>query len=111
MRERERAFSVIEHLARRGPSSLRGIARELDLPVSSVHRLLHSLERERVVERTGGEEWGVGHSGAEVVYVDKVQTAAQVRLYVEFEARRPIHTTAPNLPALATSGRPLHTEP
>jgi len=61
MRERERAFSVIEHLARRGPSSLRDVARELDLPVSSVHRLLHSLERERVVERTGGDELGVGH--------------------------------------------------
>jgi IclR family transcriptional regulator, KDG regulon repressor len=142
----ERAFGVIEYLARRGPSSLRGIARELELPVSSVHRLLHSLEREHAVERTRNDEWSVGRrilelagaqlerlelpaaarpvleqlsggtgqtaflavrSGAEVVYLDKVQTSAQVQLYVERGARRPIHSTALGKAMLAFVAEPV----
>lgn len=145
----ERAFVVIEYLARSGPSSLRGIARELDLPVSSVHRLLHALESERAVERTGGDGWVIGRrvlevagaqlerlglpavarpalellsartgqtaflavrSGAEIVYLDKVQTGVQVQLYVELGARRPIHSTALGKAMLAFSGEEVQGE-
>lgn len=145
----ERTFSVLEHLARTGPSSLRGIARELGLPIGSVHRLLHALERERAVERTESDEWTVGRrvlelagtqleriglpkaarpvleqlsertgqtaflavrSGAEVVYLDKVQTSAHVQLYVELGARRPVHSTALGKAMLAFAAEQVRDE-
>jgi IclR family KDG regulon transcriptional repressor len=127
-----RGFAVIDFLASHGPSSLRGLARQLDLPLGSAHRLVMALAAENVVERTTDDEWDLSYrllniageqlerlglpkvarpalerlaeesgltsflairSGSEVVYLDKVQTSAQVQLYVELGARRPVHST------------------
>lgn len=123
----------MEYLAGHGPSSVRGLARSLDVPLGSAHRLLTALRDEGVVERTRDDEWGLSYrllgiagqqlarlelpaiarpvldalaarsgstaflavrSGTDVVYLDKVQTQAQVQLYVELGARRPMHSTA-----------------
>jgi IclR family transcriptional regulator, acetate operon repressor len=128
-----RAIAVAEYLADHGPTSLRGLARALGLPVGSAHRLVAALADEAVVERTPDDEWELSYrllniagrqlgrlglpavarpalerlatetgrtaflavrSGNQVVYLDKVQTDAQVQLYVELGARRPLHSTA-----------------
>lgn len=128
-----RIIAVAEYLADHGPTSLRGLARALNLPVGSAHRLLTALADEAVVERTAEDEWELSYrllniagrqlgrlrlpvvarpalewlaaetrqtaflavrSADQVVYLDKVQTEAQVQLYVELGTRRPVHSTA-----------------
>lgn len=127
-----RTVAVIEYLAGSGPTSMRALARALDLPVGSAHRLMSALADEGVVERTASDEWRLTYwlvglagrqlgrtelpalarpvlehlagrsgqtaflatrSGRDVVYLDKVQSAAQVQLYVELGTRRPVHCT------------------
>lgn len=129
----QRTFAVIEHLARTGPLALRALARDLDLPVGSTHRLVADLADEGMVERTPHGEWQLTYkivsiagaqlakagltttarpalrrlaelsgqtaflatrSGQDVVYLDKVQSDAQLQLYVEIGAHRPSHSTA-----------------
>jgi IclR family acetate operon transcriptional repressor len=52
-----RIMDVTELLARKGPLGMRAMARDLEIPAASLHRLLHELEREQVVERTDGGDW------------------------------------------------------
>lgn len=128
----QRTFAVIERLAHQGPSTMRALARDLDFPLGSTHRLIAALADEGVVERTPHGEWQLSYklvsiAGAQlarsgltaaarpvlqdlaevsgqtaflatrsdrhVVYLDKVQSDAQVQLYVELGARRPLHCT------------------
>lgn len=129
----QRTFAVIEHLARRGPLALRALARDLELPVGSTHRLVADMAEEGIVERTAHGAWRLTYkivsiagaqlaqsgltttarpalrklaevsgqtaflasrSGSDVVYLDRVQSDAQLQLYVEIGAHRPIHGTA-----------------
>ena len=52
-----RAISVVELLARKGPLGVRSVAKQLDLPLGSVHRLLQDLADEAVVEREPDGDW------------------------------------------------------
>jgi IclR family KDG regulon transcriptional repressor len=55
----ERAFSILEAVAER-PAGVTALSSRLDLPKSTVVRLLGSLERVGAVERVGGRRWQVG---------------------------------------------------
>jgi DNA-binding IclR family transcriptional regulator len=59
----ERAFSVLEAVAER-PSGVTALAARLDLPKSTVARLLGSLERVGAVERVDRTRWRIGESVA-----------------------------------------------
>jgi IclR family transcriptional regulator, acetate operon repressor len=59
----ERAFSVLEAVAER-PSGVTALAARLDLPKSTVARLLGSLERVGAVERMDRTRWQVGDAVA-----------------------------------------------
>jgi DNA-binding IclR family transcriptional regulator len=55
----ERAFSILEAVAER-PAGVTALSSRLDLPKSTVVRLLGSLERVGAVERVDGRIWQVG---------------------------------------------------
>jgi DNA-binding IclR family transcriptional regulator len=55
----ERAFSILEAVAER-PAGVTALADRLELPKSTVVRLLSSLERLGAVERVDGRRWHVG---------------------------------------------------
>ena len=55
----ERAFAILGAVADR-PAGVTTLAERLDLPKSTVARLLASLERLGAVERTDGRRWRVG---------------------------------------------------
>jgi DNA-binding IclR family transcriptional regulator len=59
MQSLERAFSILEAVAER-PAGVTALSSRLDLPKSTVVRLLGALERVRAVERVDGRRWGVG---------------------------------------------------
>lgn len=52
-----RAIAVLDLLAHKGPIGMRAVAQALDLPLGSVHRLLHDLQAEQAVERDGNGDW------------------------------------------------------
>lgn len=55
----QRTFDVLEMLARNGPTGTRRIARLLNLPSGSTHRILHEMERAEAVSRLDNGEWDV----------------------------------------------------
>jgi IclR family pca regulon transcriptional regulator len=55
----ERAFSILRAVAAE-PLALTSIAAQLELPKSTVARLLGSLEELEAVERVDGTRWGIG---------------------------------------------------
>lgn len=55
----ERAFSILEAVAER-PAGVTALASRLDLPKSTVVRLLGSLESLGAVERADGKRWQIG---------------------------------------------------
>lgn len=57
----ERTLRIIELLAQRGPFGVRAIARELELPLGSTHRILNDLAAQAVVERTADGEWELSY--------------------------------------------------
>jgi len=57
----ERAFAILDAVAQR-PAGLTTLANRLDLPKSTVARLLGSLEQVGAVERFDGRRWRVGPS-------------------------------------------------
>ena len=52
-----RILDVLDLLARKAPLGLRAISDALELPATSVHRLLHELAEENVVERDSDGSW------------------------------------------------------
>jgi DNA-binding IclR family transcriptional regulator len=52
-----RIMDVLELLARKGPMGVRAISDALDLPVTSIHRLVHEMAGENVVERDNDGSW------------------------------------------------------
>ena len=61
MSSTQRTFDLLELLATRGPMGTRSIARLLELPSGSMHRLLHELEQASAVSRLDGGEWEISH--------------------------------------------------
>ena len=57
----ERAFAILDAVAKR-PAGVTALADRLDLPKSTVARLLGSLEELGAVERLDGKRWQVGPS-------------------------------------------------
>jgi IclR family acetate operon transcriptional repressor len=55
----ERAFAILETVSRR-PAGVTAIAERVDLPKSTVARLLQTLEEVGAVERVDGTRWRVG---------------------------------------------------
>lgn len=56
-----RAMQIIDYLTRHGGQSVRGLARGLELPLGSTHRLLTDLEAEALIERTADDKWEVSY--------------------------------------------------
>jgi len=70
-----RSIKTLDLLARKGPLGVRAVAQQLRLPLGSVHRLLHGLEEENVVERTVDGEWELSFRLLEItgLQVDRMQ--------------------------------------
>ncbi|MCX7301868.1 MAG: IclR family transcriptional regulator [Rhodobacterales bacterium] len=62
-----RAIAVVDHLARNGAMGVRALAKALDLPLGSVHRLMIDLAAERVVEQTADGAWQMSYRLIEIV--------------------------------------------
>lgn len=70
----DRTFDLIELLARRGALGMRPIARELDVPIGSLHRLLNDLAEQAVVERTPEGEWQLSYRLLQIVGIQLERT-------------------------------------
>jgi DNA-binding IclR family transcriptional regulator len=53
----KRTVQILDALAQRGPIGLRALAQGLQLPLGSLHRQLHDLSAEGVVDRTPDGRW------------------------------------------------------
>jgi IclR family acetate operon transcriptional repressor len=70
----DRTFDLIELLARRGALGMRPIARELDVPIGSLHRLLNDLAAQAVLERTADGEWQLSYRLLQIVGIQLERT-------------------------------------
>jgi len=71
----DRTFDLIELLARRGALGMRPIARELDVPIGSLHRLLNDLAEQAVLERTAEGEWQLSYRLLQIVGIQLERTS------------------------------------
>lgn len=70
----DRTFDLIELLARRGALGMRPIARELEVPIGSLHRLLNDLAEQSVLERTAEGEWQLSYRLLQIVGIQLERT-------------------------------------
>ncbi len=70
----DRTFDLIELLARKGALGMRPIARELDVPIGSLHRLLNDLAEQAVIERTDEGEWRLSYRLLQIVGIQLERT-------------------------------------
>lgn len=70
----DRTFDLIELLARRGALGMRPIARELDVPIGSLHRLLNDLAEQAVLERTAEGDWQLSYRLLQIVGIQLERT-------------------------------------
>ena len=109
-----RLVSLLEHVASRDHlHTLQGLAEATGLPKPTLHRMLQQLEAAGLLQREGdGRHWGTGSrlrrlvdevgescnitamSGGEVLYLDRVETAAPLRFYLQPGSRVPVHCSA-----------------
>jgi DNA-binding IclR family transcriptional regulator len=61
-----RSIQAMDLLARKGPLGVRAVAQQLELPLGSVHRLLHDLAEEGIVDRTLDGEWELSYRLLEI---------------------------------------------
>lgn len=61
-----RSIQALDLLARKGPLGVRAVAQQLELPLGSVHRLLHDLAEEGIVDRTPSGEWELSYRLLEI---------------------------------------------
>jgi DNA-binding IclR family transcriptional regulator len=80
-----RAMQIIERLARHGPHSVRGLSRDLGVPLGSTHRMLADLEAEGVVERTAEDRWELSYRLLQLVGIqyERIQLPQLVRPVLE----------------------------
>jgi DNA-binding IclR family transcriptional regulator len=81
----KRAILVVELLARKGPLGVRSVAKQLDLPLASVHRLLQDLASERVVERGPDGDWELSYRLSEIsgLHLERIAFPPLARPYCE----------------------------
>jgi DNA-binding IclR family transcriptional regulator len=111
-----RLFALLEIIAKRdSPFTLQAIVDETGLPKPTVHRMLQQLENAEILQRDGngrhystgqrlirlaenvllnGTTQGTAFSGNEVLYLDRVETAAPLRFYLHPGSRVPSHCSA-----------------
>jgi IclR family acetate operon transcriptional repressor len=84
-----RAITVVELLARKGPLGVRSVAKQLDLPLGSVHRLLQDLADEAVVERGPDGDWELSYRLSEIsgLHLERIAFPAIARPFCERIAR------------------------
>ena len=84
-----RVIAVIDLLARRGAMGARPIAQALDIPNGSLHRLLHDLRAERVIEQTPSGTWQMSYRLLEIIDLqfDSVEVPRLVRPWLVKLAR------------------------
>ena len=84
-----RAVALIDHLARNGAMGVRALARALDMPLGSLHRLLADLAAERVVEQTAEGNWQMSYRLIEIVdlQIDQVGFPRIARPHCDMLAR------------------------
>jgi DNA-binding IclR family transcriptional regulator len=63
----QRSIQVMELLARRGPFGVRAVARQLEIPLGSAHRILMDLASESIVERSATGDWELSYRLLEIV--------------------------------------------
>jgi IclR family acetate operon transcriptional repressor len=80
-----RTVTILDLLARRGPLGVRAVAKELKLPLGSVHRILLDLAEEDVVDRTADGDWDLAHRLFEITgrQLDRIQWPRLVRPFAE----------------------------
>jgi DNA-binding IclR family transcriptional regulator len=80
-----RTVRVVELLARRAPLGVRDIARELDIPLGSTHRMLTDLNAEAIVERNDRGEWELSYRLLQIVgvHLDKLVLPRLARPHLE----------------------------
>ncbi|HET7714177.1 MAG TPA: IclR family transcriptional regulator [Bauldia sp.] len=85
MSSTRRTVAILDLLARRGPLGVRAVAKELGLPLGSVHRILLDLAEEDVVERMGDGDWDLAHRLFEITgrQLDRIQWPRLVRPFAE----------------------------
>jgi IclR family acetate operon transcriptional repressor len=71
----DRTFDLIELLARRGALGMRPMARELDVPIGSLHRLLNDLAAQSVIERTVEGDWQLSYRLLQIVGIQLERTS------------------------------------
>jgi IclR family acetate operon transcriptional repressor len=109
-----RLFGLLETIvAQDRPVSLPGMVEATGLPKPTVHRMLQQLEQAGLLQREShGRSYAVGAvlrslveevgescnitalAGGEVVYLDRVETAAPLRFYLHPGSRVPVHCSA-----------------
>lgn len=80
-----RTVQILDLLARRGPLGVRAVAKELKLPLGSVHRILLDLAEESVVDRTADGDWDIAHRLFEITgrQLDRIQWPRLIRPFAE----------------------------
>src|SRR4051794_33207521 len=81
----KRILSIISLLARRGPMGVRAIAEELHIPLGTVHRLLHELAEEGVIDRAPDGNWELSFRLLEITtrQLERVALPQLARPYCE----------------------------
>lgn len=76
-----RAFETLELLARRGPMGMRAIAKQVGVPVGSMHRLLVELSEQNVVDRTKNGDWDLSFRLHQITgqHLERIGIADMVR--------------------------------
>lgn len=85
MSSTRRTVMILDLLARRGPLGVRAVAKELKLPLGSVHRILLDLADEDVAERTADGDWDLAHRLFEITgrQLDRMQWPRLIRPFAE----------------------------
>ena len=81
----KRSVQVMELLAGKSPLGVRAVAKQLGLPLGSVHRLLLDLEAEAITERTPAGEWELSFRLLEItgLQLERIELPRLFRPYAE----------------------------
>lgn len=96
-----RLLALVELLAARGGMGLREVARQLEIPAASLHRLLGELEKEGVVERTETGMWMLSYRLLRIsgTQLERLQLPELARPFLERLASQTGETTFLAIPS------------
>lgn len=80
-----RSVQAMDLLARKGPLGVRAIAKQLSVPLGSVHRLLLDLSEEGIVDRTPTGEWELSYRLLEItgLQLERIELPRLFRPFAE----------------------------